>query len=484
MVKHNESQKNERGRTISLIKPQSLLQLMDLNDDCLTKIFDSLDILSLLKVCKVGQRFKDIVIQRVIPLKTVDFSTFSQQKSTQKIFKVFGKSMTRIKIHSDDIQIYPKHSRFEEFLRLVTVYGVPGKLRQVCLTFGKHETSISIQLLMAAAPFFENVHTLRFNATTDQAVMPSRVTFFNEFMILMPKQNLRVLFLNDVRWLGDWMRVESLPKLQALHICLQFDPFTAINRAQIESAVLNYISEKPALTSFEYVGLTSDAVFVEISRSIPHMEKLGRIQTWSNLRNNTDTDMDRRQSNRDRGKFNYLNSLSNLRSFSLKSGTLDFSDCSEIFRILGTRNTIENLKLIPGWGAIDGSSPIGNADLNRMTKLKALHLIDFCQPTSLEFLNNLFANLPELTECTFSGSRIKQALIVRLLEVARKLRVLEFDGKITAFSSTFYKKLLKIREAASTANPLVIFIDGATVNSCKTELGNKYKHSIIALKSS
>lgn len=144
--------------------PESLLQFTDLNNDCLKHVFDRLDLISLSQMCEVDSRFEDIIMGHVIPLRTINFSEFSKNYSVRKIFKLFGKSMTRLIVRSEDIQmVFPGYSRLAEFLRILVEFGKPGKLKEVQIMCGGNQCHVPAKLLHDAAPYFSNVHKLQFD---------------------------------------------------------------------------------------------------------------------------------------------------------------------------------------------------------------------------------------------------------------------------------------------------------------------------------
>lgn len=493
---------SKRSRTARNAVPLPLTTLQDLNDDCLVHIFRLLDIISLLKVCKMCQRFKDIVLQRVIPSKTFDFSTFSKCHSVRKVLKVFGKAMTRIVIHGDDIQMtHPKTSRFDEFLLLILEYGEPGKLRQVTMHFAGGEfwpRRTATELHDAVLPYFKNVHTMDIISTDYYWSLDK------EFFSKMPKQNLRSLSLHNV-CVGNWLTAESLPNLQSFHLCSnkQWGPF-GWHGDNSNVNVMRYITSKPAsLVDFDCVGVSHGAFFVELSLSCPNIERLGEIMCWPERRvNNHDHHHQHHHHNHNdnnnnneasvvvnyREKWKYLDAFTNLKYSRLSSHEGDFSDCGEAFRILAKRNTIEELELNfehhRRHSNGNHSSRVSNEHLKRLNKLKTIHL-NSIEEGSNEFINHLFSDLPVLTKCTLSGGRFNQSGIHRAVQMAPNLRVLVLKCKVV-FTVPLYKKLLKIRRAV-LQNPeetrLVIHVEAAKAASCLEGLGKKYKPSIIAIKS-
>lgn len=468
----------------------SMLHLQDMNDDCLVHIFNFLDIKSLMKVCKVGQRAKDIVIVRVIPLRTVNFTDIS---NVRKAFALFGRSMTRIIVHSDDMQlVYPENSHFDEFLRLILEHGAPGRLQQVNLTFGGNENGISAELPGVIGPFFENVHTLEFNLMNDH------MEFFHQFMNAIPKENLRTLKIHNIQVIGDWLAATAMPRLKEIHLCVRWSamqylyPATA-DRIRMEERnelqLINFISNNPAsLVRVDFDSSTQNRIFVEMSQRMPNIERLGTLMWWPGTNINNNSSLVHSQIYQE--KWDHLSAFKNLKFISLQSYVLDCSDLGEVFRILAVQNTIEELALSLGWYTANGGNPVAVDDLRRLTRLKTLNLAFFSNQITREFLYKFFENLPALTKCTVSesypGQKMKQASISNVVQLARKLTVLVIYCEIDSFTPRFYKKLLKIRtsinERNDMANRLTIFFSEIPIHGCIDKLGENYKPSIIALK--
>lgn len=468
--------------------PPSSLQFEDMNDDCLEHMFNFLDIDSLMKVCRVGQRVKDIVINRIIPLKTISFADVS---SVRRVFALFGKSMTRIIVHSDDMQMdYPPHSQFDKFLRLLVMYDVPGRLQQVHLTFSGNEYGIPIDVLSVIGPYFENVHTLNFSLLNDH------MRFFLQFMKAIPKHNLHTLNVHNLQVIGDWLVAEALPRLRKIHLCVRWGLYTAMaDRIKIEelneTQLINFISSNSgSLVHVDFDCSKQDRIFVEMSQRMPNIEHLGtliwRPGTAERVNDNGNAYLVRNQMYQE--KWKYLNAYKNLKHIILASYVMDCLDLGEIFRILAVQNTIEGLTLSLGWHHTDGGCAIAITDLQRLSQLKTLNLFFFFNQNTTEFLSKLFENLPALTKCTIKskGQKISQAFIENTIQVAQKLMVLVIYSEVDSFTPRFYKKLLEIRTSVAGVNDmenrLTIYFSEISIHDCIDMLGEDYKPSIIALK--
>lgn len=488
MGKVADASKKIKRRTTRNKVPSPLLLLTDINDDCLLYIFECLDFTTLIKLCKLNQRFSDIIRQRIIPQRTIDFQTFSKVYSVRKVFKWFGTSMTRIVIQNNDIQITkPFCTKFSEFLNLILEYGEPGKLRQVQLNFGVNDpVPISSNLLEAIGPYFKNVHTIDFEVSTQYGSMA-----FNSFMNAIPKQNLRSLKIKDLYHVGDWLTAESLPNLRSFQF--QFCKMSPLLYLRINSKIMAFLSSKPeSLVEFYLDGFIHtfyEPIYLELSHSFPNLERLGKIMC--NVDRTVDSiriyDLDANNNilhlRHNREKFNFLNAFAKLKYVGIESHSPDCSDCCEIFRILATQNTIEELELDFKYGGNTKPMSVAIADIKRLSKLRTLYLNADARYSSEDFLNILYANLPVLTKCVLSGNHINQNRIISLIQLAKNLHILKIMCKV-AFSASYYKKLLKIQLANHPdGDCLIIYIDSGKYIDIINDVGKKYKPSIIALKS-
>lgn len=343
-----------------------------MNNDCLIHVFDHLDIGSLLKMCKLSKRFSELITERVIPLKTINFSDTRESCSTLKIFQKFGPWMTRIVVDCKDMQIIPpKTSPIGSLVRLITAHCTPGKLQCLSLTgFGAFDRS-EMALVNAAKPWFANVHTLCIDVLG---------SYHSLYLVnnIFSKENLHRLSLHNVRYIDEWLTVASLPHLQDLHICMQTDPYMVFQSRNLER-MRAYIRSKPTLTRFDYYGPNHEEILLDISVNIPGLTHLGTIRA---RHASIDDNNNNNQVQSERKKWKYLNEFAGLKEISLQSSARNFANCGEIFRILASRNTLEKLELLSVVHPSENSSaPVEEKDLRQLTKV----LFRFIQCFSYKF---------------------------------------------------------------------------------------------------
>lgn len=467
---------------------KSLYQFTDLNDDCLEHVFKRLDIISLVQMCEICDRFSDIITERIIPFRTIVFNEFNKVYSVREMFALFGKSMKRIVVHTEDFKDVLIDTELVEFLKILLRYGEPGKLTDVSLTFGGFLCHIPGHLLRRIWPFFSNVRKLQFDLTSN----PMDWEEFAAFIGAIDKKNLRELHVHNVRSVYEWLLAKEFISLQKIHLSLShnhpwnIDQINALN----ESCLTYFISEKStSLVEFECINAPSEGVFVKLSRHIPSIDHVGELSFWSN---------DAAVNNNAGGgggivpsvyyaSWEYFSAFTSLKHVSLRSMSANFSDSGEAFSILAKRQTIERLQLTFGLDSDDLGNPIDAADLKQLTRLTTLNLQNFNDDRSNEFMTKLFANLPALTTCTIDGENPKKDRIIELIRMAKNLKVLKLFGVFKSFSVTFYKRLLQLRappvgQNADAKNQLSIYVDEYSARSCMRDLRVQYKSNIITLK--
>lgn len=465
----------------STARPSTLvpsLLLTDINDDCLTKILNYLDIASLIKVCKCSNRLREVALEHVIPFRTVDCTEFSKHGSVQKLFEALGQSITRLKFSTRDIKFTaPNHTRFMEFLRLIIQHGKPGLLKSFAVIFDEYAYYHLDEFPATPRPFFGNVHTLEINLT-------ERCSNSDRFLNSFPKENLCILKVTNLYKIDNWLRVDSLPKLRELHLDMYKQRFGSVNQGN-DVHLIAYITAKPSLIAFHYVGTNSTAIFKLVSQYIPTIERLGNIEYPPISRNDDNNNI---HPINIRERWQYLNEFKHLKFLSLNPYSPNLSDVGEVFRILANHNTIECLKLDHMKCDIHS---VAIEDLKRFTSLTSLWLVDANKRHTEQFLNELCANLTGLRSCKFSGIKsVQQGTIINLIESVKNLQVLDIDCKVTSFSKLFYKKMIKARESViqnlgeslQPLEPIEVYINGTIASQCITELGKKYQPSIIALR--
>lgn len=462
------------------------LLLIDINDDCLTEIFKYLDVVSLINVCKCCKRFRNIVLDQVMPFYTVNTTeAYQKNLSVQRLFEILGQSIEKLHVCTTDfVPSDRSRSRFGELIHLITQHSKPGLLKKFVLTCRADPDRNGEYMPSIARPYFGNIHTLEF-------ILPHYFKWpqlLDQFIDCFPKENLRVLKIENISRTSYWLNVAIMPKLRELHLvmnALGMNDYLSLDR-DLQN-LISYIRAKPSLNVFNYIGINSDVILNEVSQHIPNIERLGNVIGLFITKNNGDNDDQNNGRNYIHGKWNYLNEFENLKVLSLTSYAPDFTNAGGIFRILANHNTLEKLELVFEIGKEWHRVPITTGDLERLKSLTSLSLVFRSNPCSENFSHQLFGCLSGLTSCKFSGSStILHAQIITPIAYARKLRILDIECKITKFSKPLYKRMIKTRLHAiqnmNEAVPLEIFLDSAMVKKGIDDLGEDYKPSIVALQ--
>lgn len=332
MVKVAVPQNKKNGVRVKGVKKQSTsvaiasnLLLSDINNDCLMSIFDYLDIVSLMSLCKTNERFKAIIVDHVVSLKTFQFRELSSRVSVQKLFELFGKSMTKITIDFDDIKIVRRgYTSLEEFLHLVMDHCTPGKLQQLTMTgFSSNSMVVNPKLFADVRKYFENLQTFQIAANPMGVIQNSEN--FNAFMEWIPKQNLRELNLHSLRTLGTWFTKENFPNLQMCHICVcqSHWPWQILNFDPLIQKVKEYLASKPDLKIFDYGGPSRETILVELSRHLPNVQRVCVVKNMMVDDNNNNNVWNKAAI---REKWKHLSEFTNLQDFALESFATNFGN--------------------------------------------------------------------------------------------------------------------------------------------------------------
>lgn len=107
-----------------------------MNDHCSLHIFQFLNIIELVQICKVNERFSGLINQFIIPRRTINCCQYRDVLKISDILEMFGKSITRITMTDKEItNINSKKSKMVTFFELLTRYGEPQILQELRMSF-------------------------------------------------------------------------------------------------------------------------------------------------------------------------------------------------------------------------------------------------------------------------------------------------------------------------------------------------------------
>lgn len=74
------------------------------NEDCLIKIFSELSSVDLINVCKISDRFHQIIKQSVVGRRKLDLGQIRKSHSIEKMFELLGENIVKLKTDVIDTQ--------------------------------------------------------------------------------------------------------------------------------------------------------------------------------------------------------------------------------------------------------------------------------------------------------------------------------------------------------------------------------------------
>lgn len=208
----------------------------NLNDDCLLKMFEYLNVKDLIQLCKLDSYFYDLITSDFIPKKLINLGVMDTRlrnnklvlkRSTIEYFKVFGKFMKRIVISGED---------FNLFLDTIVRYCQPDRLTEINLQFKENTAFPALDLIDQSLPFFTRLHRLRLYDISSNGL-------YQQFLIKISEiSNVQFLQLRQVNVEDGWLqRMDSLRELQ-IHSSriLSFDDLSSCYKVNPKLRVFNY----------------------------------------------------------------------------------------------------------------------------------------------------------------------------------------------------------------------------------------------------
>lgn len=124
---------NNNDTCVAVDNVNSAKKLDDLNDDCLLRIFESLDTIDLFRLIKVRSRFRSIIARKIISKRSIDIAKFRRNHSVRKVLRMFGKYANGLNISSADVQYHQeRRTTTEEMFHLVAKHS--DNLRKLVLS--------------------------------------------------------------------------------------------------------------------------------------------------------------------------------------------------------------------------------------------------------------------------------------------------------------------------------------------------------------
>lgn len=218
-----------------------------LNEDCLCEVFKFLSVYDLIQLCELNVYFQNVIVNRVIGQKLINFTSMAPCWTTNKILQVFGKAMHKIKIASENTL-----GSFERFLEFVIRYCSVGGLTEAELRF--RMPTASPVILKQAMPYFANIRKL---ILTEKYECVS----YNRFLsgLIPVATNLTHLTLDGVNVKGEWLLTTGVDNLRELRLHATEHRSTEI---QIDN-LAQFLRTKQNLEVFSYIGSVDIRPIVE-----------------------------------------------------------------------------------------------------------------------------------------------------------------------------------------------------------------------------
>lgn len=97
----DQKSKDEKGAGDSSLAGTCRLR-HSLNNDCLCEVFGYLAVYDLIHLCELDVYYPNLITDRVIRKKLINFTQMKPCRTTKKIFEVFGRKMRKTKIAEEN----------------------------------------------------------------------------------------------------------------------------------------------------------------------------------------------------------------------------------------------------------------------------------------------------------------------------------------------------------------------------------------------
>lgn len=446
-----------------------------LNDDCLIAIADHLDIFDWLNLYETSVRFRNIILDGIIPRKFIDFKEICVPKAAYgqrhlehrtvydvslDVFYRFGKVITRFGISGENIPFKrPGNTEFDEFLQLVLDYCQNGAFREVHIEFTTQEAHRS-DLITRTASYFKDVTTLKVKSTSG-----CNVPCLNQWLALIPKHNLQFLEFNGVQPFSLQFQLNpcALPKLE--HLKLKNVSLSVENQTRM----ILFLAQMPQIKAFYNEDQTA-LLFAN------HIECIGKLHV-ARLPNVA------KQSKE---------SMPNLKCLVLHGQLRNYRDFDAAFKILAQKSSLKKLAIeicsnIAPKPVPDKLNVFIRSETNsQFVDCLHVHCGHLIRDMTQNYIEYLVTKRFEFKTCILSSNRIIHHTIERaIVRNGPKMEKLFILGQFS-YSTAFYKQIVGDRERAifgsGSPKPLTIFTANAIAWQ-KLLFPNSYRPETVSLAS-
>lgn len=456
------------AKMLNHAKPKNL-NIYDLNDDCLIYIFEQLDIRDWLKLSMVSKRFRERVVQDIVPRKLVDFTVVRKKHVTREIFQLFGKSMKKLKISSQCVLQRHSHKAFEKFLRLLLKYSKPGLLKEVQLEFRIPKKTIDIELIIQSVPYFVNVTILKLRAPRDSEHS------LEQWLGAIIHNRIHSLDLNGINPFTSKFILNPFELKNLEHLKLHFIP--RHNVQSLKNNLIDFIKAKPNLKSFSIDTIEDHQFFETISEYSSQVGCIGQIPVENMSKQNIKTFL------------KSLKQFDNLKQISFH-GYLDSHDIfHKIFKFLMPISTLKmiTIEIEPAAKTFDFDIDFGSRSYEEKAKqIDCLHFISYDLDMCADDYYYVFTNVFDFKKCILSGDMgiLHPDTIITIIKHRFRLEILIIDAP-TWLSKKLYKNLLYERKLVMSKmevpKSLTIYLEPGIANKFKAGLEKLYDPQIISI---
>lgn len=408
-----------------------------LNDDCLLKIMEFLNIYDLIQLCNMDTYYKDLITKWIVGKKLLNLRGMTQSCKDQ-IFEVFGKTMRKFIIYESD---------FLNFLETIIKYCAPARLTEVELNLKQpmvDNVFMDLDYIPLSMPILTNIRKFKLNVLRFQ-----RYSSFDDFLhaLLVAATNLNYLHLFHVDIEGHWLKPKKMLNLYELRIlkpCVVSIPHLTI-----------FLSRLPNLHRFTYKGDTDiTSVGSTLLENCPNLEVFEDIHTASSYRRDA---MALRHT-----RYTFLASFANLNTITLTSYTFCGCDLYYPLTKLATNKNIVHLKVFAN---LEQAETFNEAERQRI--LQTCSFSHFASLSSMELdVRNyrlegavhcefvlLFATqLKNLEKFTLQSSRVTN--VNKLIESLPQIRTMSISQITFKHLPVEMRKIVRTLRAIRQANDM------------------------------
>lgn len=402
-----------------------------LNEDCILKVLELLNVYDLLQMCKVDDYFKNLIRKWIIGKKLLNLRGMDSC-SKNEIFQTFGKSMRMFVIYEID---------FNHFLETVIKYCKPARLTEVELNLKQSVIVDDMENICLSTPYFSNLHKLKLNALNFE-----RFGSYGEFLkrVALTASQLWFLQLSHVDIEGEWLRTQKLGNLCELRIHkprnVSIPDFTFC------------LHSMPKLETLMFTGKQDiTAIGTTLIKCCPNLKTFEDVHISNPYRHFTLGGMNR---------YNFLSSFSNLHSVTLTSYT--FCGCDLYYPLvkLATKNIVRlrvhaDLEHAVNFSGSD-KERIMQSSFAHFNSLQVLEVdvrnFRLSGELRCEFMLHLATQLKNLKKFTLESDRLTNAN--KIIELLPQIRTFSMSKIIFKHLPVEMRKIVRtlrtIRQASVT----------------------------------